>query len=232
MLTITDADLALAAELGLFLVRQLETERDREEASDPRALRTPETWLARSVLTKRPLGNLHFTPVDCLYVTKLTTGISAMEETVADALRWIAPIVRHARTGKYEGTETIVRRFGSMIERPKALTECGASSTSADYNPTAAKGELINGQSYEMCPACRAVLEARGTRNLAHLPARQSSSTPRQRAFIQRLLDDAAQNGRAHLMDARRIDAMSSREASATIDRLKNLQGRGWKGDL
>ncbi len=231
-LEVTDADYALAAELGLFLVRQAQTERDREEASDPRATRSPETWLVRSVLTKRPIGRLRITPVDCLYATKLGSGVSGIEETVADALRWMAPVVRHVRTGKYDGTETIVRRFGSMIERPRALTECGANATGADYNPTAGKSELINGRTHEMCPACRTKLEERGTKNLAHLPERRASSTPRQRDYIRRLLDEGAQNGRPFLVDARTIDQMSSRSASATIDALKALKERGWKGDL
>jgi len=232
VLTVTADDYALAAELGLFLVRQAETDRDREEAADPRAARKPETWLIRSVLTKLPIGRLRFTPVDCLYATKLASGVSGIEETVADALRWIAPIVRHVRTGQYDGTETIIRRFGSMIERPRALTECGAKATGADYTPVAAQSELINGQSHEMCPACRAKLEDRGARDLSHLPGRATSSTPRQRDYIRRLLDEGARNGRAYLMDARGVDQMSSREASATIDRLKSLKDRGWKGDL
>jgi hypothetical protein len=232
MLTITDADLSLAAELGLFLVRQAQTERDREEAADPRATRTPETWLVRSVLTKRPIGRLRFTPVDCLYATKLAAGISGMEESVADALRWIAPIVRHVRTGQYDGTEVIVRRFGSMIERPRAITECGAKATGADYNPVAAQSELVNGRSHEMCPACRKKLEERGARDLSHLPEKSASSTPRQRDYIRRLLDEGARNGRPYLVDARGVDQMSSRAASATIDRIKALKERGWKGDL
>ena len=36
----------------------------------------------------------------------------------------------------------------------------------------------------------------------------------------------------AYLVEARTINQMSSREASATIDRLKGLKERGWKGDL
>lgn len=223
VLTVTDADYALAADLGLFLVRQAETDRDRKEAADPRAARKPETWIVRSVLTKRPIGQLRFTPVDTLYATKLTAGISGIEESIADALRWMAPVVRHVRTGKYEGTETIARRSGSMIERPRALTECGAKATAADYNPVAAQSELINGQSHEMCPACRGKLEARGTKNLSHLPERRASATVRQRDYIRRLLDEGARNGRAHLLDARSVDQMSSREASAMIDRLKAL---------
>jgi hypothetical protein len=232
MLAVTDDDRSLAADLGLFLVRQTETDRDREETSDPRATRAPETWIVRSVLTKRPIGRLHFTPVDCLYATKIASGISGIEETVADALRWMAPTVRHVRTGQYDGTETIVRRFGSMIERPRAITECGAKATGADYNPVDAQSELINGRSHEMCPACRAKLEDRGARDLSQLPGRSSSSTPRQRDYLRRLLDEGAQNGRPYLVDARGIDQMSSREASATIDRLKALKERGWKGDL
>lgn len=232
MLTVTDADYALAAELGLFLVRQAQTDRDREDAADPRATRAPETWLVRSVLTKQPIGRLRFTSVDCLYATKLTAGISGIEETVADALRWIAPVVHHVRTGTYDGTEVVVRRFGSMIERPRAVTECGAKATGADYNPVAAKSELVNGRTHEMCPACRAKLEGRGVRDLSNLSERHGSSTPKQRDYLRRLLDQGAQNGRPYLVDARRIDQMSSREASAMIDALRALKERGWKGDL
>ncbi|HSX21541.1 MAG TPA: hypothetical protein VLE97_02050, partial [Gaiellaceae bacterium] len=65
-----------------------------------------------------------------------------------------------------------------------------------------------------------------------HLPEKSASSTPRQRAYVRRLLDEGARNARPYLMDARGIDQMSSREASATIDRLKALKERGWKGDL
>lgn len=228
-LEVTDADHALAAELGLFLVHQAQTTRDREEASAPRAARMPETWLVRSVLTKRPIGRLRITPVDCLYATKLGSGASGIEETVADALRWMAPMIRHVRTGTYDGTETIVRRFGSTIIRPRALTECGDHATSADYTPTTGTSALINGQTHEMCPACRAKLEARGTRNLEPMPR---SATLRQRHYIQRLLDEGEQNGRPHLLDERTIDQMSSRTASATIDALKALKDRLWKGAL
>lgn len=232
MLTITDSDLSIAANLGLFLVRLAETDRDRDQAADPRATRKPETWLVRSVLTRAPIGRLHFTPVDCLYATKLASGISGIEETVADALRWMAPVVRHVRTGKHDGTEVVVRRFGSMFERPRAITECGAKATGADYGPIAAQSELINGRSHEMCPACRGKLEDRGARDLSHLSERNASSTPRQRGYVRCLLDEGARSGRPYLLDARTIDQMSSREASRAIDRLKSLKERGWKGEL
>lgn len=231
-LTITDTDRSLAAELGLFLVHQAETARDREEATDPRATRRPETWLVRSVLTKRPVGRLRFTPANCLYATKLASGESVIEETIADAIRWVAPVVRHVRTGAYDGTETIVRRFGSMIERPRAITACGARATGADYAPIAAKSELVNGRAHEMCPACRARLEGDGARDLSHLPEKHGSATPRQRDYIRRLLDEGAQNARPHLRDARDVDRLSSRDASATIDALKALKERDWKGAL
>lgn len=232
MLTITDADRSLAAELGLFLVQQPATEADREGAPPSDATRTPETWLAKSVLTKKLVGRLHFTEVDCLYVEKCGSGTRGIEETVADALRWITPIVRHVRTGAYDGTEVIVRRFGSLFERPRALTECGAKSTGADYGPVAAQSELINGRSHEMCPACRALLEERGARDLSHLSERRGSSTVPQQNYIRRLLEEGTFNGRPHLMEARNINQLSRREASATIDRLRALKDRGWRGDL
>ena len=232
MLTITDADRTLAAELGLLLVRQPATEADEQLAADPRATRAPETWTVKVALTKRPVGRIHFTATDSLYASKFTAGISGIEETVADALRWIAPLVRHARTGQYDGTEVVVRRFGSTFERPRALTECGAKSTGADLGPTAARSALTNGEAGELCPACRAKLEARGVRDLSNLSERSGSASARQRSFIRHLIDEAARCGRPYLVDSRAIDQMSSRAASATIDRLKSLKARDWKGDL
>jgi len=233
MLTITDADRALANELGLLLEKRSESEQDRKDAADARALRAPETWTVYAGTRSHPVGRLHFTPVDCLYASKYASGVSGIEETVADALRWIAPVVRHVRTGEYDGTETIVmQRTGKIFDRPRAITECGGKPTGADYNPVAAQSELINGRSHEMCHACRAKLEARGAKDLSHLPERTGSSTARQRDYLRRLLDEGARNGRPHLMDARGIEQMSNRAASAAIDQLKSLKERGWKGDL
>jgi hypothetical protein len=234
MLTITDADRSLAAELGLLLVRQPESEDNAKLATDVRAARAraPETWTVKVAITKRPVGRLHFTEADSLYASKFTSGVSGIEETVADALRWIAPIVRHARTGQYDGTETIVRRFGSVFERPRAITECGAKSTGADLEPIAAKSALVNGDAGELCPACRAQLEERGVRDLSNLFERRGSSTPKQRAYIRCLIDEAAHCGRPYLVDVRTLDQMSSRSASTTIDALRSLKARDWKGDL
>jgi len=231
-LAVTDDDQTLAAELGLFLVQQPVTDEDRADAQHPNATREPETWLVRSALTKKPVGRLRFTAVDCLYASKYAAGISGIEETVADALRWIAPVVRHARTGKYDGTETIVCRFGSTFERPRAITECGAKATGADYEPTGAKSAVVNGEAGEMCPACRAKLETKGVRDASNLSERRGSASPKQCDFIRRLLDEGARNGRPYLMDARTIDQMSTRAASAAIDALKSLKSRDWKGDL
>jgi hypothetical protein len=231
MLSITDADRALADELGLLLVKDPLTDRERQDATDPRATRTPESWTVKVAITKRAVGRLHFTPVDCLYATKLTAGISGIEETVADALRWIAPIVRHARTGEYDDVETMARR-GQIVDRPRALTECGAKANGADYTPTGAKSAIVNGAAGEMCPACRAKLEARGVRDGSSLSERRGSSSPKQRNFIRRLLDEGARCGRPYLMEARAIDQLSSREASRAIDALKSLKARDWKGDL
>jgi hypothetical protein len=232
MLTITDADRTLAAELGLLLVRQPEAEADREMAADPRATRSPEIWTVKVAGTKRPVGRLQFTAADSLYASKFASGASTIEETVADALRWIAPIIRHARTGQYDGTETIVRRFGSSFERPRAITECGAKSTGADFGPVAAKSALVNGDAGELCPACKVKLETKGVHDLSQLSERSGSSTTKQRSFIRYLIDEAACCGRSHLIDARAINQMSSRSASATIDALKSLKARDWKGEL
>lgn len=232
MMAVSDADRTLAAELGLLLVKEPLAEADRQLAADPRAIRAPETWTVKVARDKRVVGRLHFTPADTLYASKFTAGISGIEETVADALRWIAPMVRHARTGQYDGTEVVVRRFGSMFERPRALTECGAKATAADYNCYAAKSAVFNGEAGEMCPACKKKLEDKGVVDKSSLPERAGSSTTRQRSFIRRLLDEAARCGRPYLVDSRDVDQMSSRSASATIDALKSLKARNWKGDL
>lgn len=232
MMTITDADLALAAKLGLLLEKLAESAQDRKDAADSRATRTPETWMVYAGTRSRPVGRIHFTPVDCLYASKLATGVSGPEETVAEALRQIAPVVRHVRTGAYDGTEMVTIPSGKTFERPRAITACGAAATGADLQPIAAKSELINGRTAEMCPACRAKLEARGARDLSNLPERSGSSTTKQRNFLRRLLDEGARNGRPYLIEARSIDQMSSRSASAAIDELKALKVRGWKGDL
>lgn len=232
MMTITDADRTLAAELGLLLVQDPETAADRQAAADPRATRSPQRWTVKVERTRRVVGRLHFTPVDCLYASKLTAGISGIEETVADALRWIAPIVRHARTGQYDGTETIVRRHGTTYDRPRAITECGARATGADYTPTTAAGAIVNGEVGEMCPACRKKLEDRGVRDASSQSDRRGSASPKQRDFIRRLLDEGARSGRPYLVEARGLDQLSSRAASALIDRLKSLKARDWKGAL
>jgi hypothetical protein len=248
MLTITPAHRTLASELGLFLVRQPLTDEDCLAAQRPDAVRSPQIWLVRCAFTKRPIGRLRFTEVDCLYVTKYAANISRLEEAVAGALHWIAPLIRHVRTGQYAGTEVIVPRFRSMHVRPRPLTECGARSTSADYDPTDAQSELINGQSHEMCPACRAKLEERGAREFSTLPAgssvepsagsratpltKNSPPTLRQQTYIRRLLEEGERNGRLHLVEEQNIHQLSGREASTIINRLKALKERSWKGEL
>jgi hypothetical protein len=232
MLAITDADRTFASELGLFLVRAPDTAAEHDAARNLHAMRVPETWLVRSVITKRRLGSLRFTEVDCLYVIRYSDTSQRIEETVAEALRWIVPTLRHVRTGTYAGTELVVRRLGSTFERPRALTECGAKSTGADYGPTSAKSALINGDASEMCQACRAKLEVKGSLDLSHLSDRRGSSSPQQRSYIRRLLDEGARNGRPYIVEARDLDRLSCREASATIDQLKELKRRAWKGDL
>jgi len=232
VMTVTDADRTLAAELGLLLVKEPLTDADRELAADPRTARTPEAWTVKVAQDKRPVGRLHFTTTDSLYATKFTSGVSGIEETVADALRWIAPLIRHARTGQYDGIETIVRRFGTTYDRPRAITECGAKAAGADYNPVAAKSAIVNGEAGEMCPACKKKLEEKGIHDASQLSERSASSTHKQRGFIRYLLDEAARCGRPYLIDARDIDQMSSRSASAMIDALQSLKARNWKGDL
>lgn len=222
---ITDDDRSLAAELGLLLVRQPETEIESNDQSG-------EIWTVKVARTKRPVGRLQFTAANSLYASKFTSGASSIEETVGDALRWIAPIVRHARTGQCDGVETVVRQFGSTFDRPRAITECGSKSTSADFSPVEAQSAIVNGEAGEMCPACKKSLEDKGVLAASDLPDRRGSSTPRQRRFIRHLIDEAARCGRPYLIDARILDQMSSRSASATIDRLQSLKARDWKGDL
>ena len=229
---ITDADRVLASELGLLLIQRPEARADPAEAEPLSSARAPETWVVRSIAARRIVGTLCFTSTDCLYVTKSATGDRTIEEAVTDALRWLAPVVRHVRTGQYEGTEVIIPRFSSIRERPRALTECGARSTGADHEPMAARSELINGRSHEMCPACRVKLEERDTTGLAPLANLPASATTRQRAYVRRLLDEATRSGRNYLLDARTVDQLSCRDAAATIDVLRALKERGWKGPL
>ena len=224
---ITDADRTLAAELGLILVRHPKPE--SHEQIDEQII---EIWTVKVARTKRPVGRLQLTAANSLYASKFTSGDSSIEETVADALRWIAPMIRHARTGQSDGVETIIRQFGSAFDRPRAITECGAKSTGADYSPIAAQSAIVNGEAGEMCPECKQSLEDKGVRAASDLPDRPGTSTPRQRSFIRHLLDEAACCGRPYLIDESTLDPMSSREASATIDRLKSLKARDWKGDL
>ena len=139
--------------------------------------------------------------------------------------------MRHARTDEYDGTETVMIA-GNLRTRPRAITECGAAATGADYSRIGARSELVNGTASEMCLACRTKIEARGARDLSHLPGRSRTATAKQQDYLRRLLDEGARNGRPYLIDARTISQMSSREASAAIDQLRALKTRGWKGDL
>lgn len=224
MLAITDADRALAVDLGLLLQELPATDRDRHEAERLGAVRMPETWIVRTI-TRRAVGRLQFTTVDCLYVHKFENGLSAsaIEETVADALRWIAPVVRHARTGACDGTEVVTYpHLAKSSERPRAITVCGAPATCADLDLVAAKSELINGREEDMCPACRAKLATAGLSN------RRGSASAKQRAYVRALVNEAARAGRPRLIDPRAIDQMSVRQASAAIDGLRTLKARGW----
>lgn len=222
MMVITDADRTLAAELGLYLVQLPQTAEDRQIVADPRTMRAPQNWAVKSLIDQTLVGILHFTPVDSLYATKYAAGISSIEESVAEALRWMTRL-RHVRTGEYDGMQS---------GRAGAITECGAMATGADFNKITATCAFINAQAEEMCPACLAKLEARGVHDLSDLPDRRGTASPKQRDFIRRLLSEAACCGRPYLMDARDIDQMSSSAASATIDALKALKARAWKGDL
>lgn len=222
MRQVTDTDRTLATELGLYLVELPQTSEDRKLAADPRAIRSPQNWAVKSVNDQTLVGLLQFTPVDCLYATKYAAGISGIEESVAEALRWMTRL-RHVRTGDYDGMQS---------GRAGAITECGAMATGADFNKITAMCAFINAQAEEMCPACLAKLEARGVHDLSDLPDRRGTASPKQRDFIRRLLSEAACCGRQHLMDTRDIDQMSSSAASSTIDALKALKARDWKGDL
>lgn len=137
----------------------------------------------------------------------------------------------HVRTGTYRGTITRTIR-NLQREVPRAETLCGGEATSKDHNAIGARQVLRDAAEpwlSDMCPACRAKLEGAGVRDLSRLPGRRGSSTAKQRDFLRRLLDEGARNGSPFLMDARGIDQMSSREASAKIDELKALKVKGWK---
>lgn len=139
-----------------------------------------------------------------------------------------AKLRAHVRTGGYHGTITRTIR-GLQRELPRAEVLCGGEATGKDHAIIGAK-QIIRDRAEpwlsDMCPMCRTKIEAR---DLSHLPGRRGTATAKQCHFIRRLLDEAAQNGRPYLMDARQIDQMSSREASAKIDDLKAMKVRGWK---
>jgi hypothetical protein len=157
--------------------------------------------------------------------------VDAQEQLRADAL---AKLRAHVRTGTYRGT--IERRIrGLMREMPRAETLCGGEATSKDHTLTGARQTIRDASEpwlSDMCPACRAKLEVDGARDLSNLPARSGSSTVKQRSYLRRLLDEGARSGRPYLMEARDLDQMSSRSASAAIDKLRALKERGWEGDL
>jgi hypothetical protein len=222
---VTDRDRSLAAELGLYLVLLPETSDDRRRGADPSAIRIPQNWAVKSAIDDTLVGILTFTETDCLYATRYATGMSGIEESVADALRWMTR-VRHVRMG--DG----VRRE-SPADRARAVTECGAMATGADFDATAAQTALMDDQPDQMCPMCLTAMKKHGVlRDVLKRAQESGSSTPRQRDFIRRLLDEAACCGRPYLMDARSIDHMSIRTASATIDALRALKARHWMGDL
>ena len=203
--SVTDADRALAADLGLVLVRQTTARQRTNDASR----HPPETWMVKVAATGRPVGRLHFTEARSLYATKFAASKSCIEETVAAALRWVAPAVRHAR-----------------LDEPPSATECGAAPGAADHSSAEARSAILNGEASEVCVDCRATLEARGVSD--DLPDRAGSATPRQRAFLRRLLEQARRHGLAFALEGA-AHATSSRAASEMIDALKALRASEWK---
>jgi hypothetical protein len=142
-----------------------------------------------------------------------------------------AKLRAHVRTGGYRGTITRTIR-GLQRELPRAEVLCGGEATGKDHAIVGAKQiirDRVEPWLSDMCPACRAKIEASGARDLSHLPGRRSTATPKQCGYLRALLDEGARAGRPHLFDARAIDQMSSREASAKIDDLKAMKARGWK---
>jgi hypothetical protein len=168
----------------------------------------------------------------CLWSGIAGAAASVVEERrQEEAAAALAKLRAHVRTGTYNGYYTRTIR-GLQREVPRAETLCGGEATSKDHCATGARVIIRDASEpwlSDMCPACRAKLEETGSRDLSRLPGRSGSSTAKQRDFIRRLLDEGAQNGRPYLMDARQIDQMSSREASAKIDELKTLKTKGWK---
>jgi len=219
-MTITDTDRKIAAELGLYLVQLPETREDRKIAADPGSVRVPQNWAVKSTIDDVLVGLLNFTSVDSLYATRYSTGLSRIEETIADALRWMTRL-RHVRTALTYVPE-------SAHDRARAITVCGAMGTIADFGRQAAEDAIVGDEAHEMCVVCLAKI-APGVLKHADL---RGSSTIKQREFIRSLLEEADVCGRPYLMDARAVDEMSSRMASATIDALKALKARNWQGDL
>ena len=229
MLTITEADLALAASLGLSLVRKTTTAREAADALDPRATRMPESWLVMDA-RKRQVGSIHFTPIDTLRASKLATGVTGPEETVAAALLLIAPVIRHVRTGR-------VRRHGDRRHQRKDPRSpprdhrmwCGSDRCRLQLDRGARQTARRPGTRDVPCMP-RQARRQRRERPLAPARGAAAALLRKQRDFLRRLLDEGARSGRPYLIEARAIDQMSSREASAKIDDLIALKARRWKG--
>lgn len=90
-LTLTETDLALAAELGLTVTRAAETDRDRQLAADPRATHKPVTYHLKNA-SGSAVGKLYGTPVGVLYASKYRAGVTLNwcgADRVESALRWV-----------------------------------------------------------------------------------------------------------------------------------------------
>ena len=143
----------------------------------------------------------------------------------ADAL---AKLRAHVRTGGYNGY--ITRTIRSLQRKlPRAVVLCGGEATSKDHVRTSAE-QIIRTAAEpflsDMCPACRALVEGAGTRDLSHL---RGAATGAQISYLRRLLIAAFAARFASSYDHHHLERISKRDASAEIDRLKAAQARGWK---
>lgn len=117
---------------------------------------------------------------------------------------------------------------------PRGDTLCGAPPSGRDHTEIGARTVIRDAQEpflSQLCPACRAKLEAAGAKSLAHLSERRSSASDRQVQYLRILLREAfvAQYKHGTGLDDNHLGGVSAREASAAIDTLKAAKQRGWK---
>lgn len=136
--------------------------------------------------------------------------------------------VRHVRTGEHRGTITRIVR-GEAKEFPRAVTACGAEQTGADLSRVGAVSAIVDSSPElgEMCPTCRARVEAVTGAKPGKLSGR---ITGPQQSYLRRLLDEAFSRGYSGdvSLDRHHLERTGARYASFAIEHLKAAKERGW----